>query len=346
VANGGTGVTTSTGSGANVLSTSPTLTTPISATLTSPATTALTLGTTSYGTALTVASATGNVSIASTTAASSTTSGALQVAGGVGVAGAVFSGGTMNAGAGLFVQGRTVPSSGAGLETYYASNISGLLSYDRTGSSYKGLSLDGSTQDFYVSGARKLGIDASGNTTVYSTTSASSSIAGALTIGNGTAATNVAIGGGNVNAGGTGTFGGAVTASTSGNTGLYVFSTDAATGVPFVRVGYNSNLSGQLSNDASTGKTYLDSRYNDASSAVIIRTKASGTPVVNATFDSTGAATFAGAVTVAGTVIHTLSSAPFSASATGTVGTMSWDTNYIYICTATNTWKRVAIATW
>jgi hypothetical protein len=57
-------------------------------------------------------------------------------------------------------------------------------------------------------------------------------------------------------------------------------------------------------------------------------------------------ATFAGAVTVAGTVIHTLSATPASASATGTVGTMSWDANYIYICTATNTWKRVAIATW
>jgi hypothetical protein len=64
------------------------------------------------------------------------------------------------------------------------------------------------------------------------------------------------------------------------------------------------------------------------------------------TMTSTGAATFAGAVTVAGTVIHTLSATPASASATGTVGTMSWDANYIYICTATNTWKRVAIATW
>jgi hypothetical protein len=61
---------------------------------------------------------------------------------------------------------------------------------------------------------------------------------------------------------------------------------------------------------------------------------------------STGAATFAGAVTIAGTVIHTLSATPASASATGTVGTMSWDANYIYICTATNTWKRVALATW
>jgi hypothetical protein len=64
------------------------------------------------------------------------------------------------------------------------------------------------------------------------------------------------------------------------------------------------------------------------------------------TISSTGAATFAGAVTIAGTVIHNLSATPASASATGTVGTMSWDANYIYICTATNTWKRVAIATW
>ncbi len=59
VASGGTGVTTSTGSGANVLSTSPTLTTPISASLTSPAASNLTLGTGSFGAAFTLASATG-----------------------------------------------------------------------------------------------------------------------------------------------------------------------------------------------------------------------------------------------------------------------------------------------
>jgi hypothetical protein len=70
----------------------------------------------------------------------------------------------------------------------------------------------------------------------------------------------------------------------------------------------------------------------------------STTPLL--TITEAGAATFAGAVTIAGTVIHTLSATPASASAAGTVGTMSWDANYIYICTATNTWKRVAIATW
>ena len=37
---------------------------------------------------------------------------------------------------------------------------------------------------------------------------------------------------------------------------------------------------------------------------------------------------------------------PASATAAGTTGEVAWDANYIYICTATNTWKRVAISTW
>jgi hypothetical protein len=37
---------------------------------------------------------------------------------------------------------------------------------------------------------------------------------------------------------------------------------------------------------------------------------------------------------------------PASATAAGIAGDICWDSSYIYICTATNTWKRVAIATW
>lgn len=37
---------------------------------------------------------------------------------------------------------------------------------------------------------------------------------------------------------------------------------------------------------------------------------------------------------------------PASATADGTKGDIQMDANYIYICTATNTWKRVAISTW
>jgi len=37
---------------------------------------------------------------------------------------------------------------------------------------------------------------------------------------------------------------------------------------------------------------------------------------------------------------------PSSASDTGTAGEICWDADYIYVCTATNTWKRTAISTW
>ncbi|MFA6065260.1 MAG: hypothetical protein WCW44_04890 [archaeon] len=37
---------------------------------------------------------------------------------------------------------------------------------------------------------------------------------------------------------------------------------------------------------------------------------------------------------------------PASATAAGTQGDICWDANYVYICVATNSWKRVAISTW
>jgi len=39
-------------------------------------------------------------------------------------------------------------------------------------------------------------------------------------------------------------------------------------------------------------------------------------------------------------------STPASASATGVAGTITWDSDWVYVCVATDTWKRVAIATW
>jgi hypothetical protein len=40
------------------------------------------------------------------------------------------------------------------------------------------------------------------------------------------------------------------------------------------------------------------------------------------------------------------SKTPSNASDAGTAGTICWDSNYIYICVATDTWKRVGISTW
>lgn len=39
-------------------------------------------------------------------------------------------------------------------------------------------------------------------------------------------------------------------------------------------------------------------------------------------------------------------SAPIAATSTGTAGQVAYDANYFYICVATNTWRRVAIAAW
>lgn len=39
-------------------------------------------------------------------------------------------------------------------------------------------------------------------------------------------------------------------------------------------------------------------------------------------------------------------SVPASASSTGSVGQIAYDSDYIYICVATNTWKRASLTTW
>jgi len=42
----------------------------------------------------------------------------------------------------------------------------------------------------------------------------------------------------------------------------------------------------------------------------------------------------------------TTAKTPSSASDSGTTGQIAWDTSYIYVCTATDRWERVAIASW
>ena len=44
--------------------------------------------------------------------------------------------------------------------------------------------------------------------------------------------------------------------------------------------------------------------------------------------------------------IAALNSAPSSASDTGTVGEIRFTADYIYVCVASNTWKRAALSTW
>jgi hypothetical protein len=54
----------------------------------------------------------------------------------------------------------------------------------------------------------------------------------------------------------------------------------------------------------------------------------------------------AGQVLSAGFRLSALQTAPANAGATGTLGEIRIVDGYIYVCTATNTWKRAEIATW
>jgi len=49
---------------------------------------------------------------------------------------------------------------------------------------------------------------------------------------------------------------------------------------------------------------------------------------------------------IADTTKHPFGQTPASAGANGTAGEICWDSEYIYVCIDTNTWKRVAISTW
>lgn len=75
----------------------------------------------------------------------------------------------------------------------------------------------------------------------------------------------------------------------------------------------------------------------------------------NSTNTTSGALQVAGGVGIAGALhvggqINGLGAVqpgtPASSTAAGSAGQIRWDADYIYACTATNTWKRVAISTW
>jgi hypothetical protein len=97
-----------------------------------------------------------------------------------------------------------------------------------------------------------------------------------------------------------------------------------------------------------TGSRNLFLGYNagvneTTSDNLYISNSDTSTPLIKGKFDSAGGN--AGSVRVYGDLQLTTKT-PASATATGTVGTITYDNDYIYICIATDTWKRVGIATW
>jgi len=66
-----------------------------------------------------------------------------------------------------------------------------------------------------------------------------------------------------------------------------------------------------------------------------------------ATLDVNGNANIRGNLTLTGTYLTiSTSQTPSSSSAVGLPGQIAWDSGYVYVCVATNTWKRSALTTW
>jgi hypothetical protein len=129
------------------------------------------------------------------------------------------------------------------------------------------------------------------------------------------------------------------TVNTSGNSNVIIGRRAAQNATTSDRNTYIGTESGQ--NSAGTDNLFLgyQSGQNETgSNKLYIENSNSSSPLIYGEFNNNR-------VKINGQ-LELETKTPASASATGTVGEIAWDANYIYICTATNTWKRVAISTW
>lgn len=144
----------------------------------------------------------------------------------------------------------------------------------------------------------------------------------------------------------TGVFNGALTTSSSnvstfGATGTWSNSSNVNNGYAFLGTINQSGTAGY--------RAWLISPYEQATGSGVKRLISAGT---NSAADGGGTHTEkfyvdnAGNTVAAKYSLSALNTAPSSAGDTGTTGEIRIDADYIYICTATNTWKRVAISTW
>jgi hypothetical protein len=109
----------------------------------------------------------------------------------------------------------------------------------------------------------------------------------------------------------------------SNNTFIGASAGQNATGSSNVFLGYQAGL-----NETNSNRLYISNGSTT-------------TPLIKGTFDPAGGS--AGNLTINGDLIIK-SKTPASATDTGTAGEIAWDSSYFYVCTATNTWTRIALA--
>jgi hypothetical protein len=146
---------------------------------------------------------------------------------------------------------------------------------------------------------------------------------------------------GNVTGNLTGNVAGDVTGNLTGNvtsTGSSSFTSVAVTGgtINGTQIGATSASAGTFTGITVTGTATIATI--SASAGAI-----DGTNIGSTTPD---AGTFTTLATTGDKVSVQTAKTPASAGASGTAGDIAWDTNYIYVCVATNTWKRALLSTW
>ena len=277
------------------------------------------------------------VLVTTTTASTSTSSGALVVgngtSGGLGVGGALYVGS-----AGTF--GGTVRvSTGNGTAATFS-----LL---QAGQQQWAVEIPASTTNL-----RLRAVDAAVDALTLGT-NGSGTFAGAVTISSTTASTSTSSGA-LVVSGGVGVAGAIYAGGVTNATGGVRIENSGGTLVRFVlRNNYGATDEKawvwDVDNEGSLFLRALTDAETGSTTILSLPRLGAGAGVTSVSFNANVNHTFAGAV-VANRASNafriTTAQTPASASATGTAGTIAWDTSYIYVCTATNTWKRVAISTW
>ena len=138
----------------------------------------------------------------------------------------------------------------------------------------------------------------------------------------------------------------------NGKAWLDVCDTDVQTGSPAVntaRVGIRASIGAEFGSRAyGTGATAIPLTFtihHDTTVAIVGQFSTAGVFGVGSTAPSVSGS--GACVHLTGDTIRIgTARTPASASATGSVGEICWDANYVYICVSANSWKRVAIAAW